>query len=136
MAKFYAQDFKITVNGTNLSNYINNVELTTEADELEVTAFGDVWRQRISGLKSGNVSLSFMQDYAAGSTPHATLNALLGTVATVVLVPTSGSVSPTNPSWTMPCLVTTLTPIAGQSGDIATFDIQWPTSGTVVMGTA
>lgn len=136
MAKFYAQDFKITVNGTNLSNYINNVELTTEADELETTAFGDGWRTRISGLKTGSVSLSFMQDYAAGSTPHATLNGLLGTVATVVLVPTSSAVSATNPSWTIPALVTTLTPISGQSGDIATFDIQWPTTGTVTMGTA
>lgn len=135
MAKFYAQDFSITVAGTNLSGFINSAELTLEADELEVTAFGTAWRERIAGLRTGSVQLDFMQDYASSSV-EATLYPLLGTIATVVIKPTSGTVSATNPSYTIPCLVTQHTPIAGAVGDVATFSVTWPTSGTVTKGTA
>ena len=36
MAKFYAQDYKITVGTTNLSSSINSVTLDITADEIEV----------------------------------------------------------------------------------------------------
>lgn len=135
MAKFYAQDYKITVNGSNLSNSISSVEVSLEADELETTAFGDGWRTRIGGLKSGSVSVDFFQDFGAASV-EATLYPLLGTVATVVVSPTSGTVSGTNPSYTIPALVTQHTPISGAVGDIATFSVSWPSAGTVTKGTA
>ena len=135
MAKFYAQDYKITVNGTTLSNSISSVEVSLEADELETTAFGDGWRTRIGGLKSGSVSVDFFQDFGAASV-EATLYPLLGTVATVVVTPSSGTVSATNPSYTIPALVTQHTPISGAVGDIATFSVTWASSGTVTKGTA
>lgn len=135
MAKFFAQDYKITVNGTTLSNSISSVEVSLEADELETTAFGDGWRTRIGGLKTGNVSLDFFQDFGAASV-EATLYPLLGTVATVVVSPTSGTVSATNPSYTIPALVTEHSPISGAVGDIATFSVTWPSAGTVTKGTA
>lgn len=135
MAKFLAQDYKITVNGTNLSNSISSVEVSLEADELETTAFGDGWRTRIAGLKSGSVSVDFFQDFGAASV-EATLYPLLGTVATVVVVPTSGTVTSTNPSFTIPALVTQHTPVAGQVGDVSTFSVTWASSGTVTKGTA
>lgn len=135
MAKFYAQDYKITVNGTTLSNSISSVEVSLEADELETTAFGDGWRTRIGGLKSGSVSVDFFQDFGAASV-EATLYPLLGTVATVVVTPSSGTVTATNPSYTIPALVTQHTPISGAVGDIATFSVTWASSGTVTKGTA
>lgn len=135
MAKFFAQDYKITINGTALSNSISSVEVSLEADELETTAFGDGWRNRIGGLKSGSVSVDFFQDFGAASV-EATLFPLLGTVATVVVSPTSGTVSATNPSYTIPALVTEHTPISGAVGDIATFSVTWPSAGTVTKGTA
>lgn len=131
MAKFYAQDYKITINGTTLSSSISSVEVSIEADELETTAFGDGWRQKIAGLKQGSVKLDFFQDFGAAAV-EATIYPLLGTVATVVVSPTSGTVSATNPSYTIPALVTQHTPISGAIGDIATFSVTWPTSGTVV----
>lgn len=135
MAKFLAQDFKITVNGTTLSNSISSAEITLDAEDKTTTAFGDGWQTRIAGLKSGSVKLSFMQDYGA-SAVEATLFPLLGTIATVVVTPTSGTVSSTNPSYTAACLVTTHTPISGSIGDVSTFDVTWPTSGTVVKATS
>ena len=67
MAKFSATDYKITINGTNLSTSLNSVELALESDDLETTAFGTTFRERIGGLKSGSVTLQFMQDFAASS---------------------------------------------------------------------
>jgi len=135
MAKFAATDYKITVNGANFSTNLNSAELSIESDDLETTAFGGEWRSRIGGLKSGSVTLSFMQDFGAASV-DATLYPLLNTLATVVIVPTSGTVSATNPSYTATALVNQYSPFNSSVGDIATLSVSWPVSGTVVRATA
>lgn len=135
MAKFAATDYKITINGTNLSTNLNSVELALESDDLETTAFGTTFRERIGGLKTGSLTLQFMQDFAAGSV-DATLFPLFNTLATVVITPTSGSVTASNPSYSAICLVNSYSPYASSVGDIATFSITLPTSGTVTRATA
>lgn len=135
MAKFAATDYKVTVNGTNLSTNLNSVELSIEADDLETTAFGGEWRTRIGGLKNGSITLSFLQDFGAGAV-DATLFPLFNTLATVVITPTSGTVNSTNPSYTAVALVNQYMPFASSVGDIATLSVTWPTSGTVSRATA
>jgi hypothetical protein len=135
MAKFAATDYKITINGTNLSTNLNSVELSLESDDLETTAFGGTFRERIGGLKTGSLTLQFMQDFGAASV-DATLFPLFNTLATVVIVPTSGTVTATNPSYTAVCLANSYTPFASSVGDIATLSVTWPTSGTVTRATA
>lgn len=135
MPKFAATDYKITVNGTNFSTNLNSVELSLESDDNETTAFGGTFRERIGGLKSGSITLSFMQDFGAASV-DATLFPLLNTLATVVVVPTSSTVSATNPSYTATCLVNQYSPFNSSVGDIATLSVTWPTSGTVARATA
>jgi hypothetical protein len=134
MAKFVATDYKVTVAGTNLSTFLNQVELALESDQVETTAFGGTFRESIGGLKSGSLTLQFMQDFAASSV-DATLFPLFNTLATVVITPTSSTVTATNPSYTAVCLVTQYTPHASSVGDLATFSVTWPTSGTVSRGT-
>jgi hypothetical protein len=135
MAKFAATDHKITINGTDFSTSLNSVELSQEADDIETTAFGSSWRTRIGGLKQASLTLNFMQDFAAGSV-DATLNPLLGSIATVVIVGTSGTVTATNPSYTMTALVTQYSPFASSVGDIATLSVSWPVTGSVTRATA
>jgi hypothetical protein len=135
MAKFAATDYKVTVNGTNFSTNLNSVELALESDDLETTAFGGTFRERIGGLKTGSVTLQFMQDFAASSV-DATLFPLYNTLATVVITPTSSAVGTANPSYTAVCLVNSYSPHASSVGDIATFSVTWPTSGTVVRATS
>jgi hypothetical protein len=135
MAKFAATDYKVTVNGTNFSTNLNSVELAIESDDLETTAFGGEFRTRVGGLKSGSITLQFMQDFGASSV-DATLFPLLNTLATVVIVPTSGTISATNPSYTATCLVNSYSPFASSVGDIATLSVTWPTSGTISRGTS
>ena len=136
MAKFVATDYKVTINGTDFSQSIAQVNLEISSDDVETTAFGGTFRTRISGLKDGTLQLDFMQDFGAGSV-DAVLFPLIqnNSLATVVLTPTSGTVSATNPSYTALCLVNQYTPFASSVGDLATLSVSWPTSGTVTRGT-
>ena len=135
MPKFAATDYSISVNGTSFSTSLNSAELSIESDDLETTSFGGEWRTRIGGLKSASLTLSFMQDFGAASV-DATLYPLLNTAATVVIKPTSGTVTSTNPSYTALCLVNQYSPFASSVGDIATLSVTWPVSGTVTRATA
>ena len=135
MAKFVATDYKITVNGTNFSTSLASVELSIESDDVETTAFGGEWRTRVGGLKQASLTLEFHQDFGAASV-DATLFPLLNTIATVVVTPTSGSVTATNPSYTATCLVNSYQPFASSVGDLATLSVTWPVSGTVTRATA
>ena len=135
MAKLVLTDVTVSINGTSLSTSVSKAELAIEADDVETTSFGGSgWRTRIGGLKAANLSLSFMQDYAAASV-DATLWPLLNTLGTIVITPNGTAVSATNPSFTCVALINGLTE-GGQVGDLATFDDTWPVSGAVTRATA
>ena len=135
MAKQILKDVTVSVGGVALGTSVKSVEISLSADAKETTAFGDGWINRVAGLKDGSIKIDFLQDYAAGSV-EATLFPLFGTLATVVIVPNSGTVSATNPSYTAVCLVNQVAPVSGAVGDVATQSVTWPTSGTVVKATS
>jgi hypothetical protein len=135
VAKFVATDYNVTINGTPFSASLAAVTLDISSEEQETTAFGDGYRTRIGGLKDGSITLDFHQDFGAGSV-DATLFPLLGTQATVVIKPTSGTVTATNPSYSALALVTQYQPFASNVGELATLSVTWPTSGSVTRATA
>ena len=136
MAIFVATDFSVSINGsTALASYLTQVELKATATDVTTTAFGSPWVTRVAGLKEGSLTLTFNQDYAA-ATVDATLWPLLGANATVVIKPTSSAVSSANPSYSLIALVTDLTPVSGQIGDLATLSITWPTTSAITRATA
>jgi len=135
VAKFVATDYKITINGTNLSTSLASVELPIEIEEQDTTSFGSEWRSRIAGLKSGSITLEFHQDFGAGAI-DSLLWPLLGTNGTVVVSPTSATVSATNPSFTGQFLVTQYSPFASTVGDLATLSVTWPLNGALSRATA
>jgi hypothetical protein len=136
VAKYVATDVKVLINNINLSDHIAQVSLEQTSDEIETTSFGTEWRQRIGGgLKDASISIDFHQDFGAGSV-DATLSPLFGSIATVVVTPTSGSVSATNPSFTGTFSVVQYSPVASSVGDLATLSVSWPSAGTVTRGTA
>ena len=136
MAKLVLTDVTFTLNGVALTSSVGKAELSLEADDVETTSFGATggYRTRVGGLKAANVSLTFMQDYAASSV-DATLFPLLGSIGTVVITPAGTAVSATNPSFSFNCLINSLTE-GGQVGDLATFDVTWPVTGVVTRATA
>ena len=136
MAKFVATDYRITINGDDFSSSLAAATLDISAAEQEVTAFGDTFVQRISGLKDASISLDFHQDFGAASV-DATLFPLLGSNATVVITPTSGATAATNPTYTGVFLCTEYQPYASSVGDLATLSVSWPlASGTIARGTS
>lgn len=135
MAKFYAQDYKITIGTANLSSAIASVTLDITTDEVETTAFGSTYRTRIGGLKDASVSFDFHQDFAAGAV-DALLYPLMGSTVAVKIAPTSGTVNATNPEYQFTALVTQYQPFAGAVGDLATLSVTWPVSGEVTRATA
>jgi hypothetical protein len=135
LAKFYAQDYKITLGTTVISDDIASVTLDITTDEVETTAFGSSYRTRIGGLKDASVSFDFHQDFGAGSV-DSLLFPLMGSTVSVKIAPTSGTVTATNPEYRFTALVTQYQPFAGSVGDLATLSVTWPVSGEVVRGTA
>jgi hypothetical protein len=135
LAKFYAQDYKVTIGTTVLSDSIASVTLDITTDEVETTAFGSTYRTRIGGLKDASVSFDFHQDFGAGSV-DSLLFPLMGSTVAVKISPTSTAVSATNPEYQFSALVTQYQPFAGAVGDLATLSVTWPVSGAVTRATA
>lgn len=136
MAVLALTNASVTLNGVDLSQWVKNVELTVEADDLDTTAMSSTgFRARIGGLKAGSLALTFNQDYAVGAV-DATLWSALGTVVAFIVKPVAGAASATNPSYSGSVLVTSHTPVAGATGDLAEVGVSFPTTGAVTRATA
>ena len=135
MPKFVATNYNIKINGADFSSAIAAVTMDISAAEQETTAFGNTFIQRIAGLKDASVSLDFHQDFGAAAV-DATLFPLLGSNATVTVIPDGTVVSGTNPSYSGVFLVTEYSPFASSVGDLATLSVSFPlASGTITRGT-
>jgi hypothetical protein len=136
MAKYVVTATNVTLNGSDISSSCAAATLELTAADVDVTDFGsDGFTKVIGGLKSGTVSLDFHQDYGVGAI-STLLNPLLGSIATVTLKPNGTATSSTNPVWTATVLVNSISPISGAVGDLATFSVSYPTSGSVTSATA
>jgi hypothetical protein len=128
LAKFVATDVKTTINGVDFSDHLAQVSLDITADEVETTAFGTNWRSRVAGLKDASLTLDFHQDFAttgSGAVDQTIWNNF-GSMATVVITPTSGTVSATSPSYSGIFLVSQAQPFSSTVGDLATQSVTWP----------
>lgn len=135
MATFVLTDASVTVNAVDLSDWVTSVTLSVEVDDQEDTAMGDTYRSRLGGLKEWTLDIDFNADFAASAIDQ-TVWPLLGTVVSVVVKPTSGSVSTTNPTYSGSVLVSEYSPVDGDVGDLATTSVSWPGSGTLTRATA
>lgn len=138
MAKFMASQFVVTLNGTDLSSSLHAVTLDVSSNEIDTTTFGTsstVYKTVVGGVVSGSAKLDFYQDYAAGSV-DATIWPLVNTIGTLVIKPAGTAVSATNPSYTATVLINGYTPVMGSIGDLSSFSVTWPTSGSVTRATA
>ncbi len=135
MAVYMGNDASVTINSVDLSDHVAQISFIETSAELESTAMGDSNVTRIGGLKDGSVTIEFHADFAA-SEVYATINPLLGTTTTVLVVPVSGSVSATNPSKSVSALVTEVPFVDHAVGDLATVSVTWPFSGAVTTATA
>jgi hypothetical protein len=134
MAQIVLTDASITINSISLGSRANSVTLNYEVDSVEVTAFGDTGHKFTGGLQNISVEVSFMQDFAAANV-EATIYPLVGTTTTLVIKPTSGAVSATNPSYTVTgAYLASHTPVAASVGELAMTELTF-TGGTLAKAT-
>lgn len=136
MAKYVVTATSVRLNGADVSGACARAELVINAAEVETTDFGSGgWTEIIGGLKSGQVTLDFHNDFGAGGV-SALFQNLVGTIGTVELIPNGTAASATNPKYTAEVMINSFTPVSGAVGDLATFSVTFPTSGAVTYATA
>ena len=135
MAVFLNNKVGVKINSVDLSDHVTAATLNRSFDELEVTAMGDGGHKFVKGLEAASITIDLLNDTAA-TTVLPTLQAAWGTNVTVVLVQDKvGSVSATNPLYTMTCLINNTTDINGAVGDIGMQSLTFNVSGTVAVAT-
>ena len=135
MAVFMSNGVVLTVNAVDLSNHVTSCTINRSFDELEVTAMGDSGHKFVKGLEASSITIDFLNDTATSNVLQ-TLQAAWGTNVTVTAKQTSAATSPTNPLYTMTCLVNNTTDINGAVGDLSTQSLSLNVSGTIAVTTA
>lgn len=88
---------KIMAGAADLSGYTNSVELSAEAEEHDVTTFGNAgWRARLGGMKTTTINASGFWDAGSAALPDDRMFGDFGATGvpmTVAVTPTVGDVS-------------------------------------------
>ena len=119
MATFVLYDASVSIAGTDLSDHVRSVTVDSGQAMQDDTAMGDTFQSNAAGLATWSMTFEFLQDYAS-SKVDSVLNSQLGigtTAPTIVVKPTSGSVSSTNPSYTGSGVLESYNPVSGSVGD-------------------
>lgn len=120
MAKIVLKDASITVNSVDLSDHVDSVEVMLSKDEIDTTNFGGDGRERKAGLKDDSITLNFHQDFGTASV-DATLYPLWDneTEFSATVVPSTATVSATNPSYSGTFVLLEYQPLNGSVGDLS-----------------
>ena len=132
------KDISIVVNSVDLSSSLRGLTFTEGVEQQEATAHGDTFRIFEAGLQTGSVTAQFWQDYSSGGVDD-TISDLLSDADgfTVVIKPTSGSVSTSNPSFTATMNAENYERFTGEVGDKAVCSVDFAlASGAFVRATA
>ncbi len=135
MAKLVLTNATVSLNGTDISNDVAAITLSTTAAEVPTTSFGSGGAvTRVAGLIDNSVTLSLHNEY---SSVEGLIFPLIGSTAvTMVIKASTASPSTANPSYTFSVLCTEWTPVNGAVGELNTADVTWPISGTITKATA
>ncbi len=137
MATFALDDAFVSIDGNDLSDQVRNISFDFNRDEVEDTNMGDDTHLMLPGLKNWTVTVEFSQDFAAGQ-----LDALMWPIidadaaVTIIVRPTSSSVSATNPNYTGSVVLTQYNPVQGSVGDLATTSITFRAAGSLSRATS
>ncbi len=128
--------FKVGATPVDFSDHVTAFTLTQQADQLEVTAMGDTAHKFVTGLSADSITVTLLNDTAAGSI-LATLQAAYGTtVAFKAIQDSTAAVSATNVLYTGTILVDNFTPINGAVADEATIDVTFTCNSKTVVATS
>lgn len=137
MAQYVIVNPYVYINGaSDISAYVKAATLEVTVAEQDATdAASSGWTEHLGGLKAGSLKLDLLDDKAAG-TLDSIIWPLLGTVVAFQVNAAGSSTGTSNPKYTGSILISGTTPLTGAVGDVATFSVTWPTTGTVSRATA
>ena len=128
MAKLVLTDAFVSLGGTTISSSVAAVTVTVTAAEVETTAMGAGGVTRVGGLRDDSITLSCHNDYSA---IDGLFYPLIGSTAAIIVKPNGTTTSSSNPAFTGTVLITEYSPVNGAVGELNTFDITFPVSGTL-----
>lgn len=136
MPKKVLLDPVLSIANNSLQQWNFKVELEDEYEDKETTTFGSGGaKERLGGLESGQIGLSFRQDYADNQLDEI-MWALRRQVVTFTVRADEDAVSASNPQWSGSILINKWVPLSGSVGDVAEVDVTFPLSGTLVRATS
>jgi len=125
MAIFMGNKVAVIVGTSTISSFVSTVSLNREVEAVTITAMNDTVQNMIGGVEVSSVSLELFNDFAAASV-NSLFEDAIGTKLALKLIPVTGTVSATNPSYSMSCLVTQWTPISGSTDSAMTASVTLP----------
>lgn len=137
MAKYVVTGNNVKIGATDVSASVARAELTITSTEVDVTDFAsEGFTEVLGGLKSGSLSLDFHTDFGAGALNTVLTEDLVGTLVTITLIAGNGSTPSTaTPSYAGSYLINSLSPVSGAVGDLSTFSVTFPLSGSITKAT-
>lgn len=125
MAIFMGNKVAVVAGTTTITTFVSAVSLSREIDAVEITAMTDTVQNLIGGIERPTVSLELYNDFAASSV-NSIFEDALGSKLAIQLIPVSGTVSSTNPRYSMSVLVQQWQPINGVLDGPATVSVSLP----------
>ena len=110
---------------TTISSFVSSVSLSREVDAVEITSMTNTARNYIGGLEASTVSLELFNDFASASV-NSLFEDALGTKLAIKLIPVTGTVSATNPSYSMSCFIGSWQPINATPDSPMTASVTFP----------
>lgn len=129
---------RLVINAVVLSDHIKMGALEMQSEAKDTTTMGTSgWKTFLAGLREGTLGINFLNDYAAGSV-DATLWPLFASgtgVTTFATRKDAGAISAANPEYSG-SIVVTQHKTGATVGELATMDVQYPTTGAVSRATS
>ena len=125
MAIFMGNKVAVIVGTTTITDHVSTVSLAREIDQVEITAMNDNIQNMIGGIERPTLNLELYNDFASASV-NALFEDALGTKLNIKLIPVAGTVTATNPSYTMSCLISSWTPVNRAIDAVAQVSVSLP----------
>jgi len=125
MAIFMGNLVAVIAGTTTISTFVSSVTLSREVDAVEITSMTNTSRNYIGGLEASTVSLELFNDFAASSV-NSLFEDALGTKLNIKLIPVTGTVTATNPSYSMSCYIGSWQPINSTPDSPMTASVTFP----------
>ena len=128
--------FKVGAAPVDFTDHVTNFTLTQQSDQIEVTAMGSTAHQFVTGLSADTITVTLLNDTAAGSI-LATLQAAYGTtIAFKAIQDYTASISATNVLYSGTILIDNLTPLNGAVADEGMMDLTFTCNSKTAIATS